>query len=88
MVTLEDLAFWDENGYVILRGAISLEQARATELAVWEALGMDPREPASWYERHIGKGIMMDFYHPTLQANRQSKCIRKAFAQLWQTPDL
>jgi hypothetical protein len=84
-----DLQFWAENGYVILRGAISREQARATEAAVWEALGMSPTYPASWYEKPIGKGIMMDFYHhPTLRANRQSARIHKAFAQLWGTPDL
>jgi len=89
VLSTEDLAFWAENGYVIVRGAIAREQVRATELAVWEALGMDPQELASWYQKPIGKGIMMDFYHhPTLRANRQSTRIQKAFAQLWQTPDL
>ncbi|RTQ44961.1 phytanoyl-CoA dioxygenase [Hymenobacter gummosus] len=84
-----DLAHWAEHGYVVLRGAISRDQARATELAVWDALGMDPQDPTSWYQRPIGKGIMMEFYHhPTLRANRQSRRIHKAFAQLWQTPDL
>lgn len=85
----DDLAFWEEHGYVILRAAISKEQARAAEQAVWESLGMDPADPATWYEKPIGKGIMMDFYHhPTLLANRQSPRIQKAFAQLWQTADL
>ena len=84
-----DLRFWEENGYVIVRGAISKEQAQATEAAVWEALDMQPDNPASWYEKPIGQGMMMDFYHhPTLRANRQSLRIRKAFAQLWGTPDL
>ena len=84
-----DLAFWEEHGYVILRAAISKEQARATEQAVWQNLGMDPSNPATWYEQPIGKGIMMDFYHhPTLLENRQSPRIQKAFAQLWQTADL
>ncbi|MCI1189311.1 phytanoyl-CoA dioxygenase family protein [Hymenobacter sp. DH14] len=89
VLSAEDLAFWEEHGYVILRAAISKEQAQATENAVWEALGMDPSKPATWYEKPIGKGIMMDFYHhPILLANRQSKRIQKAFAQLWQTADL
>ncbi|RIY11344.1 phytanoyl-CoA dioxygenase [Hymenobacter rubripertinctus] len=89
VLSADDLAFWAENGYVVLRGAISGEQARATEQAVWEALGMSPHEPASWYEKPIGKGIMMDFYHhPALLENRRSARIQKAFAQLWQTPDL
>ncbi|MDO7853687.1 phytanoyl-CoA dioxygenase family protein [Hymenobacter convexus] len=89
VLSADDLAFWAEHGYVILRAAVSKAQARATERAVWEVLGMDPSNPASWYEKPIGKGIMMDFYHhPTLLANRQSKRIQKAFAQLWQTADL
>ncbi|MDQ2769486.1 MAG: phytanoyl-CoA dioxygenase family protein, partial [Bacteroidota bacterium] len=89
VLSAEDLAFWDEHGYVILRAAVSKEQARATEQAVWEALGMDPHNPATWYEKPIGKGIMMDFYHhPTLLANRQSKRIQQAFVQLWKTADL
>jgi ectoine hydroxylase-related dioxygenase (phytanoyl-CoA dioxygenase family) len=89
VLSAEDLAFWEEHGYVILRGAVSKEQARATEQAVWESLGMDPNNPATWYEKPIGKGIMMEFYHhPTLLANRQSPRIHKAFAQLWQTADL
>ncbi|MET4108805.1 phytanoyl-CoA dioxygenase family protein [Hymenobacter sp. UYP22] len=89
VLNADDLAFWEENGYVIIRGAVSRDQARATELAVWEALDMAPYESATWYQRPIGKGIMMEFYHhPTLQANRQSKRIQKAFSQLWGTADL
>ncbi|SHJ17028.1 Phytanoyl-CoA dioxygenase (PhyH) [Hymenobacter daecheongensis DSM 21074] len=85
----DDLRFWAENGYVIVRGAVPREQAQATEQAVWNELGMDPHEPATWYEQPIGQGIMMNFYHhPTLRANRQAARIQKAFAQLWQTADL
>jgi hypothetical protein len=89
VLTADDLRHWHEHGYVILREGISREQALATEAAVWEALSMSPHEPAMWYEKPIGQGIMMDFYHhPTLLANRRSLRIQKAFAQLWGTPDL
>jgi len=89
VLSAEDLAFWEENGYVIIREAISRSRAQATEKAVWEFLGMEPHDSSSWYEKTIGKGIMMDFYHhPTLLENRRSTRIRKAFAQLWKTADL
>lgn len=89
VLSAEDLAFWDENGYVIVHEAISRDQARETESAVWQHLGMDPRDAGTWYERPIGKGIMTGLYnHPALAANRKSARIRKAFAQLWQTGDL
>lgn len=89
VLSADDLRCWDENGYVILRRAISREQAQATEAAVWAELGMSPHDPASWYAKPIGQGMMMDFYHhPTLRANRRSPRIHKAFAQLWNTADL
>lgn len=89
VLSADDLRHWDERGYVILRQAISREQAQATESAVWEALAMSPHDPASWYSKPIGQGMMMDFYHhPTLRENRRSPRIHKAFAQLWGTADL
>lgn len=85
----EDLDFWEENGYVIVRGAVSKQQAQTAERAVWEYLEMEPNDFASWYEKPIGKGIMMDFYHhPALLENRRAPRIQKAFAQLWKTADL
>lgn len=89
VLTADDLAFWDENGYVIVRNAISLDEAKASETVVWEHLGMSPGDPSTWYRRPIGKGIMMELYHhPTLAKNRRSARIRKAFAQLWNDADL
>lgn len=89
VLTKEDLEFWNENGYVIVRKAVSKTQARAAENAVWEFLEMNECDYASWYEKPIGKGIMMNFYHhPALVENRKSKRIQKAFAQIWYTADL
>lgn len=89
VLTAEDLDFWEENGYVVVREAVSESQARASETAVWKFLEMEPDNPRSWYEKPIGKGIMMDFYHhPALLENRKAPRIQKAFAQLWKTADL
>ena len=84
-----DFEFWDEHGYVILRGAISREQAGAAEEAVWKHLGMRRSDPSTWYGKKIGKGIMTElYYHTALNAARTSMRIRKAFAQLWDSHDL
>lgn len=89
VLSREDLKFWEREGYVVVREAVSETQAKAAENAVWENLGMNPNEPRSWYENAVGKGIMMEFYdHPALTENRKSPRIRKAFAQLWKTADL
>lgn len=89
VLSAEDLEFWEENGYVVVREAVSRKQANLSEKAVWDFLEMSPESVQSWYEKPIGKGIMMNFYHhETLNLNRRSKRLKKAFAQLWQTADL
>lgn len=83
----EDMAFWEANGYVILRDAVAGEDARAAELAVWKFLGKDPQRPETWYDGRYGFWTPL-FHHPALDRNRRSKRIHKAFAQLWGTEDL
>lgn len=89
VLSTADLAFWEENGYIIVREAVSRQQAQAAEDAVWEFLDMSPGDTNSWYEKPVGKGIMMEFYHhASLAETRASPRIHKAFAQLWKTSDL
>ncbi|OGS80411.1 MAG: mitomycin antibiotics/polyketide fumonisin biosynthesis protein [Gallionellales bacterium GWA2_59_43] len=87
VLSAEDLAFWRENGYVVLRGAVSREDSRDAELAIWEHLGMAPDNPDSWYGGQHTFWVSM-FQHPALNKNRASRRIRKAFEQLWGTDDL
>ena len=84
-----DLSFWDEHGYVILRGAISRESSREAEQLLWDHLQINSADPETWYCPKPTKGIMVQlFHHPVLQRNRESLRIQKAFAQLWGTADL
>ncbi len=85
VLTPADIRFWEEHGYVIVRNAISKEDSAASSKAIWEFLGMDENEPATWY-RPTDKlqGIMVQLYrHPVLDKNRASSRIRRAFEQLW-----
>lgn len=83
-----DLAHWAEHGYVILHDAVTPEERVAAERMIWEHLGARPEEPDSWYVPN-DHGIMVQvFQHPALTANRRSRRIHKAFAQLWGTADL
>jgi hypothetical protein len=84
-----DLAFWEQHGYVIVRGAISPGDSRACAQLLWNHLKIDPNLPDTWQVPNEGRGIMVQlFHHPLLQRNRESPRIRKAFAQLWGTADL
>jgi hypothetical protein len=84
-----DLAQWDKDGYVVLKGAVSKENAKAAEAAIYEFLRMNPEDPQSWYTDALGKTIWVPFLrHPAIEANRRSPRIAKAFAQLWEREDL
>lgn len=85
----DETAFWDENGYVVLREAVPREAARAAERAVWDFMGARPEDPATWYRNGDGHTIMVPLiHHPAFDANRRSPRIRAAFAQLLGSDDL
>ena len=84
----DDLAHWEREGWVVLRQAISAGEAAAAQALLWEVVGGEPADPASWYG-YRGNGIMVQhFQHPALDVARTSPRIHKAFAQLWGTADL
>jgi hypothetical protein len=84
----DDLAHWEAQGYVILRGAITPEETRAAAALLWETVGADPADPASWYSARNQGMMVQRFQHPALDAVRRSARVHKAFAQLWGTSDL
>jgi len=85
VLSKEDLQFWNENGYIIVKNAISKKDCEATEKAIWEYLKMDPDKKETWYTRHENqKGLMLNFSdHETLNKNRFSPRIKKAYEQLY-----
>lgn len=84
----ENLAHWDEQGYVVLRRAITPDEAAAAAAVVWDAAGADPADPASWYG-DAQQGLMIQcFQHRSLEVARRSRRVHKAFAQLWGDSDL
>lgn len=89
VLTDEDLEHWNREGWVRLSGAIPPEACAASADVIWQVQGMDPDDPATW-----GKGpkqqcvFVQEFRHPVLDANRRSRRIHKAMAQLWGHSDL
>jgi Phytanoyl-CoA dioxygenase (PhyH) len=83
-----DLKAWNDNGYVVVRDALSRAECQAAERAVWDYLASSPSDPDTWYSPRLN-GIMVQlFQHSALDVARQSPRIHKAFAQLWGTSDL
>lgn len=88
-LTPEELAFWDENGYVVVHDAVNPVDRDAAAEAIYEFLEASPADPDSWYGRKFGVSIWVPLLrHPAFLANRRSPRLIKAFAQLWGREDL
>jgi hypothetical protein len=86
-LSADDLAFWDEHGYVVLRDAVAPDTCETAAAAVLDHIGARLDDPESWY-RHRPSIMVQYFQHPAFDANRKSRRLHKAFAQLYGTEDL
>jgi len=86
----DELAFFDRNGYIIIKNAVSKTDCDKTIEALCSFIDIDRNDSSTWYKANLGKqGIMVQlFQDPTMQKNRASVKIREAFEQLWQRTDL
>jgi Phytanoyl-CoA dioxygenase (PhyH) len=81
----DDLAFWNEQGYVVVKKAVSAAACSAAIDAIFSHAGMSRDEPDSWYHKNIWIPLA---HHPALWENRNSPRIHTAFAQIWGRRDL
>lgn len=90
VLSAEDLAFWDENGYLIIRNAVSKEDCDKTIEIICNYIGIERADRDTWYNQHPARqGIMVQlFQDPLLDKNRDSEKVRKAYEQLWNRTDL
>lgn len=89
VLTPRDLAFWEENGYVVVHEAASKENCAAAVNAICEFLKMDLNNPNTWYNGPQGHSIWVPLlHHPAVDANRSSPRVRRAFQQIWNRTDL
>ncbi len=89
VLSAEDLAFWEESGYVVIHNAVPPENVKAAQQAVWEFLGMDADNPRSWYPDPPRRSIMVEIYqHQALWDNRQYPRVHQAFSEIWSTEEL
>lgn len=86
----EDLRFFDEQGYVIIRNVLSEEECFDTVKVITGHLHIDLQRTETWYAAHTSRqGIMVNFFkHEVLERNRYASKIRKAYECLWRTSNL
>lgn len=90
ILTEAEMDFWKENGYVIVREAVSCEDCAKAIEAICNFIDVELDNPATWYNYHPARqGIMVQlFQHPALEKNRRSPRIRAAYEQIWNRTDL
>ena len=93
----EDWEFWLYNGYIVVKNAISKDQARETAQFIWEFEEKDPMNPNSWYtppraeiqmKELTGTGMVEVYNHQYLWSNRQQEKIYDVFVDIWGTEKL
>lgn len=97
VLSAEDWAFWRYYGYVVVKRAVSREQARATADFLWAFEEKDPDDPSTWYappraememKELVGTGMVEVYNHQLLWDNRQTPRVYEAFVDVWGTEKL
>ena len=92
-----DLAFWEENGYVIIHNAVPQENLDRLIKVLWDFQEMNPDDPTTWYREpdrlngmpELNRGGMIEIYHhQALWDNRQHPRVYGAFADILGTEKL
>ncbi|MBS1747337.1 MAG: phytanoyl-CoA dioxygenase family protein [Bacteroidetes bacterium] len=93
----DDWNFWIQNGYIVIKNAISKEQAKKTADFIWEFEEKNPGDPSTWYTQPRAEiqmkeltntGMVEMYNHQYLWENRQMQRVYDAFADIWGTEKL
>ncbi len=97
VLSIEDWNFWLYNGFVVIKNAISRDQAKKTADFLWEFEEKDPNNKESWYtapraemqmKELQGTGMVEVYNHQLLWENRQIDRVYNAFVDIWGTEKL
>ena len=92
-----DWQFWIHNGFVVVKNAITKEQAKKTADFLWAFEEKDPSNPETWYtapraemqmKELTNTGMVEVYNHQYLWDNRQVPRIHDAFTDIWGTEKL
>jgi len=93
----EQWQFWVDKGYIVIKNAVSREQAQSTADFLWEFDEKDPNNPETWYappraemqmKELTGTGMVEVYNHQHLWNNRQMQRVYDAFVDVWGTEKL
>ena len=97
VLTEEQWNFWIQKGYIVIKNAISREQAEETAVFLWTFEEKKPKDPSTWFtapraEKQMkeltGTGMVEVYNNQHLWNNRQSQKVYDAFVDVWGTEKL
>jgi len=97
VLTEEDWEFWTHNGYIVIKNAVSKEQAAKTADFLWEFEEKDKNDISTWYaapraeiemKELAGTGMVEVYNNHALWNNRQTQKVYDAFVDVWGTEKL
>jgi len=97
VLTDEDWEFLTHNGYIVIKNAVSKEQAEKTADFLWEFEEKDKNDISTWYaapraeiemKELAGTGMVEVYNNQALWNNRQTQKVYDAFVDVWGTEKL
>ena len=97
VLSVNDWKFWIENGYIVIKNAVTKKQAKKTASFLWEFEEKDSEDPSTWYsppraemkmKELAGTGMVELYNHQYLWENRQERKIYESFVDIWGTEKL
>ena len=89
VLSAEDLRFFDEQGYVVVREAVPVESCERLIAQMWQFLEKDPANIDHWYRAPLPPNGMLEMYqNQALWDNRQNERVYGAFVDIWKNPNL
>ena len=97
ILTEKEWDFWIEKGYVVIKQAISRQEALDTASFLWEFEEKDPNNSETWYsaaraemkmKELAGTGMVEVYNNQFLWSNRQQQKVYDTFVDVWGTQNL
>jgi len=97
ILTEKEWDFWIEKGYVVIKQAISRQEALDTASFLWEFEEKDPNNSETWYsaaraemkmKELAGTGMVEVYNNQFLWSNRQQQKVYDTFVDVWGTQKL
>ena len=97
VLSVDDWKFWKEKGYIVIKDAVTKEQAKKTAFFLWEFEDKNSEDSSTWYsppraemkmKELAGTGMVEVYNHQFLWDNRQENKVYESFVDIWGTEKL